>query len=212
MTAERMRKRHPVPPVRIRRQIIGYAVLLLILLTAALALACDRGGENAALVTEEQLEARMDEVYAADPAIPDPLEMEDTIHVVPDEDTLLLAKIMQQEDGHDWPDWAVMAIGEVVLNRVASPEFPDTIREVLYQQNPTQYQPVYESSWESIVPEDRYIELAERLLDGERVLNDPEIIYQALFEQGRGTVVSYHDFYIGSTTYFCLTNSPGLYT
>lgn len=127
------------------------------------------------------------------------------------EDVTLLAKIMAAEDGYEWPDWAIMAIGEVVLNRVASVEFPDTIEAVLMQDNPRQYAPVHEGAWSRTAPEEHYIELAERLLDGERVLNNPQIVYQALFEQGRGTVVTYHDFYLGSTTYFCLTDSPGLY-
>lgn len=130
-----------------------------------------------------------------------------------DDDVILLAKIMQEEDGHEWPDAMIMCIGEVVLNRVMSPEFPDTIHDVLYQVDSgyIQYAPVHHSGWDSIEPEARYIELAERLLAGERVLNNPQIVYQALFEQGRGTVVTYHDFYLGSTTYFCLTDSPGLY-
>ncbi len=129
------------------------------------------------------------------------------------EDVILLARIMQEEDGKDWPDAMIMAIGEVVLNRVASPEFPDTIREVLYQDDGgfVQYAPVQAAGWESIEPEARYIELAERLLAGERVLDDPQVVYQALFEQGRGTVLTYHDFYVGTDTFFCLTERPGLY-
>ena len=129
------------------------------------------------------------------------------------EDVRLLAKIMDAEDGHDWPDAIILCIGEVVLNRVSSPEFPDTIRDVLYQDDSgiIQYAPVHSAAWAASEPTERYIELAKRLLDGERILNDPAIIYQATFEQGRGTVLSYHDFYIGSTTYFCRSERPGLY-
>lgn len=129
------------------------------------------------------------------------------------EDVRLLAKIMDAEDGYNWPDAMILCIGEVVLNRVASPEFPDTVREVLYQADGgyVQYAPVHSAAWATSEPTEHYVELAKRLLDGERVLNDPAIIYQALFEQGRGTVMTYHDFYLGSTTYFCLTEKPGLY-
>lgn len=148
---------------------------------------------------------------------PEPLETE-PVHILPSEDVTLLAKIMQEEDGHDWPDSMIMLIGEVVLNRVASPEYPDTIRDVLYEvdydangREYIQYAPVHYESWDRITLEDHYIELAERLLDGERVIGNPQIVYQATFEQGRGTVLSFHDFYIGSTTYFCLTDRPGLY-
>jgi len=113
-------------------------------------------------------------------AIPAPVVAEeDTLHVVtleaitfPQEpvtepvspfssdDVTLLAKIMAAEDGHEWPDWAIMAIGEVVLNRVDSVEFPDTIEAVLMQDNPRQYAPVHEPGWDRMQPEEHYIELA----------------------------------------------------
>lgn len=126
-------------------------------------------------------------------------------------DLVDLAKIMSEEDGINWPDWAIMALGEVVLNRVSSPEFPDTIDAVLHQTNPTQYAPVQFDSWDAIKPGERYIRLAARLLLGERVLNNKQIVYQALFEQGRETVLSYKDLALGSTTYFCTTLNPELY-
>lgn len=137
----------------------------------------------------------------------------------PSADVILLAKIMQEEDGVDWPDMMIMALGEVVLNRVASPEYPGSIRGVLYQvvegpngERAIQYAPVHSSMWESITPEKHYIELAERLLSGERVLNDPLIIYQALFEQEGETILTYKDTVLGTKTYFCRTEHPELYT
>ena len=69
------------------------------------------------------------------------------------DDLRLLAKIIACECGPHWEDWGIIAIGEVVLNRVASPEFPDTIREVLYQTDPIQYEPVWKSGWEEFVCE-----------------------------------------------------------
>lgn len=111
-----------------------------------------------------------------------------------------LAMALERESGIDWPDWAVMAIGEVVLNRVESGRYPDTVEEVL--RDPGQYAP-FLGYFTPFWPEERYRELAERLLDGERVLNDEAVIYQALFEQGAVTVVSYYDEVLGSTTYFC---------
>lgn len=118
-------------------------------------------------------------------------------------DAYLLAKIMQAEAGVDWPDWAVMCIGEVVLNRVEHDGFPNTISEVLYQKNPVQYAPVQESSWNDMEPGEEYIDLARRLLDGERVLNNPDVVWQALFPQGERTVMTYHDKVLNTTTYFC---------
>ena len=127
------------------------------------------------------------------------------------DDLYLLAKIITWECGPNWEDWGIMAIGEVVLNRVASPEFPDTIREVLYQTDPMQYQPVWEDGWEEYVPTERYVRLALRLLDGERVFGDPTIVFQALFPQGSGIACAYHDYDLDNDTYFCWTNYPDNY-
>ena len=127
------------------------------------------------------------------------------------DDLIMLARIMQLESGIDWPDNMCMAIGEVVLNRVASPEFPNTIREVLYQTDPMQYAPVWTSEWEVTVPDARFVELSLRLLQGERVIADGRVVFQALFTQGSGIAFSFYDETFGSTTYFCFTNNPELY-
>lgn len=124
-------------------------------------------------------------------------------------DLLNLSRIMAAESGPNWPEWAVMAIGEVVLNRVASPEFPNTISEVLAQ--PNQYEPVLKNSWVDIRPDERTVWLAFELLNGERVLNDPSVVFQALFEQGSSVAVEYIDEDLGTTTYFCRSNYPELY-
>ena len=127
------------------------------------------------------------------------------------DDLYLLAKIITWECGPNWEDWGIMAIGEVVLNRVASPEFPDTIREVLYQTDPMQYQPVWEDGWEDYIPSERYVRLALRLLEGERVFADPTIVFQALFPQGNDIACTYHDYDLDNDTYFCRTYNPDYY-
>lgn len=57
------------------------------------------------------------------------------------DELFLLAKIICAEAGSPQlsDDWR-MCVGEVVLNRVASPEFPDSIHDVVYE--PGQYQEV----------------------------------------------------------------------
>ena len=127
------------------------------------------------------------------------------------DDLRLLAKIIACECGPHWEDWGIIAIGEVVLNRVASPEFPDTIREVLYQTDPIQYEPVWKSGWEEFVPSERYVRLALRLLEGERTMGDPSIVFQALFEQGSEVVLIYHDDDLDNNTYFCRSSYPEIY-
>ena len=126
-------------------------------------------------------------------------------------DLLDLSRIMAAESGPNWPDWAIMAIGEVVLNRVESPEFPDTIWGVLSQREPVQYEPVYQNSWVELRPDERIVRLAYDLLKGERILDNPQIVFQALFPQGGETVVTYTDRDLGTTTYFCTTYSPEFY-
>jgi len=174
--------------------VIGWAIVAGVLFVLVLTLAlCKVSAESSAAAVEYK-----------------PAMEETTIH--PPEptteyaymDAYLLAKIMQAEAGVDWPDWAVMCIGEVVLNRVDSPAWPDTIRDVLYQSGPPiQYEPVWSAGWDELEPGEEYIDLARRLLDGERVLNNPDVVWQALFPQGERTVMTYHDKVLNTTTYFC---------
>ena len=74
-----------------------------------------------------------------------------------------------------------MSVGEVVLNRVAHSDFPGTIREVVYQ--PGQYYGAQSRYFENLRPDGRCVGL-KRLLEGERVLNDPAVVFQANFKQG----------------------------
>ena len=116
----------------------------------------------------------------------------------------LLARLIQSEAGSAWLDqrWK-MAVGEVVLNRVASPEFPDTLSEVIYQ--PGQYTgllnltPCYES-----------VSAAWRLLEGERVMDNPAVVFQSNARQGSGVFLELRDDYLG-TTYLCLSSRMDLY-
>lgn len=120
------------------------------------------------------------------------------------EDLLWLSKIIAAETGPNWPDAFAMMIGEVVLNRVASPGWPNSILAVLTDINGgIQYAPVHDGTWDEIIPTAHQIELAMRLLDGERVLGDEAVVYQALFEQGDVTVTTYYDEDLDTTTYFC---------
>jgi len=131
---------------------------------------------------------------------------------MPTIDLLYLAKIIQKESGIDWPDWACMAVGEVVLNRVASPEFPNSVVEVIKQNDPyIQYEPVYANDWEEFQPDERYIDLAYRLFQGERVLNDNAIVYQSLYDDLGKPIVTYYDVRLGTTTYFSRSENIELY-
>lgn len=110
-----------------------------------------------------------------------------------------MSMALQLEAGVDWPDWAVIMIGDVIMHRIASPDYPDTVKGVLL--DPGQYEPFF-GDFELFQPEQRYIDLAERILNGESCLTDMDILYQALFPQGQ-TIVTYYDEVLGTTTYFC---------
>lgn len=124
-------------------------------------------------------------------------------------DLYLLSKIITAEAGSSWLpiEWKMM-VGEVLLNRVASPEFPNTIKECLYQ--PGQYYGVGNKYFESLVPNRDSVEAATRLLLGERVINDPSVVFQANFVQGSGVCVALYDDVLGYT-YFCYSNYPNKY-
>lgn len=188
-------KKHKIPIVRRKRQAVGWMILAILLFVSVFILAlCKVSGES----SEASYEYRND-------------SEETTIHpqevVVTSEqaynDVVMLAKIMQAESGVNWPDWAVLCIGEVVLNRVENEAFPDTIYEVLHQDNPIQYAPVWVEGWNEMEPGAEYIDLARRLLDGERVMKNPGVIWQALFPQGERVVITYYDKALDTTTYFC---------
>lgn len=125
------------------------------------------------------------------------------------EDLYLLSKIMYAEAGSYWlsDEWK-MCVGEVVLNRVASPEFPDTIREVLEQ--PGQYYGKNCRYFDTLQPSELCVRLAVRLLEGERVMDDLSVVFQANFPQGSGTHTLYYDKLLGGT-WFCFSNYPDLY-
>ena len=124
------------------------------------------------------------------------------------EDLMLLSKIIYAEAGSVWlsDEWK-MCVGEVVLNRVASPEFPDTIKDVLEQ--PGQYYGQNSRYFNSLLPSERCVQCAIRLLNGERLL-EPSVVFQANFTQGSGTHLACYDKYLG-WTYFCYSSKQELY-
>lgn len=124
-------------------------------------------------------------------------------------DLYLLAKIIYAEAGSEWlPDEWKMCVGEVVLNRVASPEFPDTIPEVLAQ--PGQYYGENSRYFNNLLPSQRCVNASLRLLEGERVLNEPSVVFQSNYVLGSGVYLELCDSQLGST-YLCYSSHRELY-
>ena len=125
------------------------------------------------------------------------------------DELLWLAKLIQHEAGSSGIglEWR-MCVGEVVLNRVASPEFPNSIEEVIFQ--PGQYAGVDSDEFRILLdPDALSAEAALRLLQGDRIM-EPAVVFQANFRQGGGEYLRFYHPACG-TTYFCLSNHPEYY-
>ncbi len=119
----------------------------------------------------------------------------------------LLARVIDAMAGSDWlSDDFRMCVGEVVLNRVASPEFPDTLFDVVYQRG--QYTVVNTAHFAALIPRRECVEDALRLLQGERHMA-PAVVYQADYLQGE-LFTMFPDRRLGNT-YFCLSEHLELY-
>ena len=119
-----------------------------------------------------------------------------------EEDLDLLARIINAEAGCDWiPDWVQRMVGSVVLNRVKSKYFPNTIREVIYQ--PGQYGPVY-NGMIHYTPTKKAIENARYVLENGSTCPD-NVTGQNGVISGSGVYASYYDSILGTTIYFCYT-------
>lgn len=117
------------------------------------------------------------------------------------DDMYLLAKIVVNEAGSHWLPWNWKAgVAEVVINRVASSKYPNSISGVIFQSG--QYYGVNSSRFANMVPDYTCSHVAVWILSGKRVFGDQSILYQANFPQGRGTAYTMHDGALG-TTYFC---------
>ena len=122
---------------------------------------------------------------------------------------MLLSKIIWAEAGSVWlsMEWK-MCVGEVVLNRMASPEFPNTMQEVLDQ--PGQYYGKNNPYFLSILPTPECVQAAKRLLEGERIMGDPSVVFQSNYILGSGIHTALFDPLLGYS-YFCFSSHPELY-
>jgi hypothetical protein len=112
-----------------------------------------------------------------------------------DEDIWYLSRVIQAESGYCQREM-MEGVGSVVLNRVESDLFPNTVREVIEQ--PGQYSTL---SWlSSQAPTDEVMEVTVDLLEnGSKYPED--VLYQANFVQGSGVYKTLSTSY--STMYFC---------
>lgn len=89
-------------------------------------------------------------------------------------------------------------VGSVVINRVNSDKFPNTLSEVIFQ--PGQYAPTWDGNYYK-EPGEETIEVAKDLLENGSKLPE-DVVFQAEFVQGSGTYISLLA-PNGVTEYFC---------
>ena len=99
-------------------------------------------------------EVQVDIVIAAHPPVIAPIvisppeEEKEDIETVDEEDLRLLSSIIFAEAGNQCYA-GKLGVGIVVMNRVKSEDFPNTIKEVIYQKKPvTQFSPTKNGSYE----------------------------------------------------------------
>lgn len=189
------------------------ATLLTVLMVLGLSIPGAAGYEPNTDYMELMIQAVMKgDVDAGEQAEQDRNEKIQTLGLPYDEisfdDLLLLSRVIYREAGSNWlsEEWK-MSVGEVVLNRVASSEFPDTVREVVMQ--PGQYGG-RTKEFKYLRPSRTCVEIALRLLSGERILDEPSVVFQSNKHLGSGVYKKLTDNQLGAT-YLCYSSHPELY-
>lgn len=114
-------------------------------------------------------------------------------------DLYVLSHIISAEAGN-CSNEMMIAVGSVVLNRVDDDRFPDTIEEVVFQRNPTQYSPTVNGTYYN-EPTEGAVEVAQMLLEeGSQIPSD--VVWQSNFPQGTETWDTIKSPW-GSVMYFC---------
>lgn len=106
----------------------------------------------------------------------------------------LLARLVYAEAGNK-TDEHQQYVASVVLNRMNSDKFPNSIDEVIYQRNPLQYACIEDGNIDKI-PSERAIKNAYYIWDNGSILPE-NVLYQAEFMQGSGLYKKIDN------TYFC---------
>ena len=101
------------------------------------------------------------------------------------EEINLLAEVIYHENWHtDKEHLAAYYTGAVVMNRVKSNVWPNTVKDVLYQKNPIQYSTTSKFFTKEI-PEECY-EMARNIYRNGTPDVPYDVVFQATFKQGRG--------------------------
>ncbi|MFC5528236.1 cell wall hydrolase [Cohnella yongneupensis] len=98
-----------------------------------------------------------------------------------DKDRLLLAKITQVEAGDESYE-SQLAVANVILNRVKNPQFPDTIKDVIYSGK--QFPPAHNGLLDRSVPQADALRAAKDALNGKSNVEDAVYFYNPKVSKG----------------------------
>lgn len=104
----------------------------------------------------------------------------------------LLSRVIYAEAG-DESNLAQLLVGNVILNRIESKEFPSTMYGVIYQRHPLQYECTVNGAIDK-QPSARAIRNAKRLLEGLRVC-PKNVLYQSESKLGRLYMKVDHEYF-----------------
>ena len=111
------------------------------------------------------------------------------------EDIKLMAEIIYHENWHTDKDHkAAYYTGAVVLNRVKSKEFPNTIHDVLYQTKPCLQYSTTKKFFTEKIPDECYEMAADLVRNGAEEVPD-NVLYQAQRSQGKVWKVINHEYF-----------------
>ena len=124
-----------------------------------------------------------------------------------DELYLLSRAIHCKYGQYRYSDELRMCGGEIILNRMASPEYPDSMEAVIFQ--PGQEQGIDPETFEQcLCPSRSCVAVACRLLSGERMM-EPDVVLET-HSPGKNVYAMFCDNLLGNT-YFFKSEHPELY-
>lgn len=114
-----------------------------------------------------------------------PVQQDMDMPVIDESELDILSRLIYAEAGSEVCSSEMRyLVGAVALNRVKSNEFPDTLREVIYQDEPLQYACVEDGNIEK-QPTEECIRIAYALLANGTDIPET-VVFQSEFKQGSG--------------------------
>lgn len=107
----------------------------------------------------------------------------DRLHT--EENIMLLARLIEAENGSAIHDETLVLTGVCVLKRVKSPNYPDTLKGVIYQEGGGGRAYATAPGLDGVCPSERALEIAEELLVYGVDEYPDGLVFQAMFPQGK---------------------------